>query len=118
MGLDMMLIRKTDDDTYEEVGYWRKANAIHGWFVRNVQNNVDDCGRYLVTKDNLRSLLMACELVIHNPAMSSTYLPTTSGLFFGSTDYDGGYQLDLDNTISTIKPLLESDDEYYYESSW
>ena len=118
MGLDMMLIRKTDDDTREEVGYWRKANAIHGWFVRNVQNHVDDCGRYPVTKDNLRSLLMACELVVHNPAMSSTYLPTTSGFFFGSTDYDSGYQRDLDDTINIITPLLDSNDEYYYESSW
>lgn len=27
----------------EEVGYWRKANAIHGWFVDNVQKGNDDC---------------------------------------------------------------------------
>ena len=27
----------------EEVGYWRKANAIHKWFVDNVQDGNDDC---------------------------------------------------------------------------
>ena len=43
-GLDMMLCHQNDDETHEEVGYWRKANAIHGWFVRNVQNGKDDCG--------------------------------------------------------------------------
>ena len=25
------------------VGYWRKANAIHNWFVQNVQDGRDEC---------------------------------------------------------------------------
>ena len=25
---------------FEEVGYWRKANAIHNWFVKNCQNDL------------------------------------------------------------------------------
>ena len=29
-----------------EVLMWRKANAIHNWFVQNVQKGVDDCGVY------------------------------------------------------------------------
>jgi hypothetical protein len=27
----------------QEAGYWRKANAIHRWFVDNVQDGNDDC---------------------------------------------------------------------------
>ena len=30
----------------ESVGYWRKANHIHKWFVDNVQNGEDDCKEY------------------------------------------------------------------------
>ena len=26
-----------------DAGYWRKANAVHGWFVNHVQRGVDDC---------------------------------------------------------------------------
>jgi len=41
----------------EEIGYWRKANAIHNWFVQNVQKGKDDCRAYSVSTDDLRKLL-------------------------------------------------------------
>ena len=37
----------------EKVGYWRKANQIHKWFVDNIQAGKDDCGYYPVTSENL-----------------------------------------------------------------
>lgn len=40
-----------------EVAYWRKANHIHGWFVRHVQSGNDDCGDYYVSRDQLQKLL-------------------------------------------------------------
>jgi hypothetical protein len=45
---------------WEEVGYWRKANAIHKWFVNNVQGYVDDCGYYEVSREQLEDLLDTC----------------------------------------------------------
>lgn len=47
----------------DEIGYWRKANAIHYWFVKNVQNDVDDCGCYEVCKNQLENLLSTCKRV-------------------------------------------------------
>ena len=41
----------------EEAGYWRKANAIHGWFVDNVQDGMDDCKEYYVSREKLKELL-------------------------------------------------------------
>ena len=32
----------------EMVGYWRKANHIHKWFVDNVQEGIDDYREYYV----------------------------------------------------------------------
>lgn len=49
---------------FQNCGYWRKANAIHAWFVENVQNGVDDCGMYIVRRDQLEELKEACERVI------------------------------------------------------
>ena len=48
------------ESLFEEVGYWRKANAIHRWFVENVQNDIDDCDRYEVDKEQLEALLSIC----------------------------------------------------------
>ena len=50
--------------------YWRKANAIHKWFVDNVQYGEDDCKTYEVTANELvklrdlcREVLESCKLV-------------------------------------------------------
>lgn len=40
-----------------EAGYWRKANAIHGWFVKNVQDGEDDCKEYYVSREQMQELL-------------------------------------------------------------
>lgn len=46
------------------VGYWRKANAIHKWFVENVQDGEDNCEEYDVSLEKLRDLLETCMKVI------------------------------------------------------
>ena len=43
-----------------EIGYWRKANAVHAWFVDNAQKGVDDCRDAHVTREQLRTLRDLC----------------------------------------------------------
>lgn len=63
MGLDMFLEKKNKKGEFEEVGYWRKANQIHKWFVDNVQNGIDNGDRYKVTREQLEDLLYLCKEV-------------------------------------------------------
>ena len=109
----------------EEVGYWRKSNQIHNWFVQNVQNGTDDCGTYFVSEEQLEELLELCKRVIENNELADELLPSTDGFFFGSTDYDEWYFKDLTNTIKIIETLLSErnedgylDGDIYYHSSW
>lgn len=53
----------------ENIGYWRKANAIHQWFVDNVQDGEDDCQYHReVTEDDLIELRDLCiDVVEHSP---------------------------------------------------
>lgn len=43
-------------DLREVIGYWRKANQIHRWFVENVQGGKDDQKEYEVTRNQLAKL--------------------------------------------------------------
>jgi hypothetical protein len=149
MGLDMYLDKRTyvkywehnGDDNYEvkvtkkdeptnidpkkvkyiieEAGYWRKANQIHRWFVQNVQSGEDDCGDYYVERNQLQELLDLCKIVQADHSKAEELLPSTSGFFFGGTDYDEWYYNDIDTTISILEEALEDKNgEYYYTSSW
>lgn len=106
------------------VGYWRKANQIHNWFVKNVQNGEDDCKEYSVRREELQDLLNVCEKVLDDPDLAEELLPTSSGFFFGSTDYDEYYEQELRETVILLTKLLSDtrlnsgNVDFVYTSSW
>jgi len=101
------------------MGYWRKSNMIHHWFVDNLADGVDECQPILVSRKNLEDLKDLCITVIANPEMAEQLLPTGSGFFFGSTSYDQYYFGDLNDTIGILTKCLESKFDYFeYQASW
>lgn len=104
----------------EEVGYWRKANQIHKWFVDTVQEGNDDCGSYYVSREQLEELLDLCKKIKVDNALADAYLPSTSGFFFGSTEYDEWYFKDIEDTITILEEVLSDKeaDNFEYQSSW
>lgn len=140
----------------ERVAYWRKANAIHKWFVDNCQDGVDDCREAYVDFDKLKELLALCKKVkgaaimqhglvengqtaspetggvfvpnmemgrqIANAEEIHALLPTESGFFFGSTDYDNYYMDDIESTIEQLEAVMSEPDadshDYRYRASW
>lgn len=128
MGLDMYLTSRSENDRakandysdWTELAYWRKFNALHSWFVRNVQNSVDDCGTYPVSRTQLVELIELLKEAQHT--QDTSLLPTQSGFFFGGTDYDEYYWRDVDRTIPKLTDILNTfdfeNDELRYTSSW
>ncbi len=101
--------------------YWRKANQIHGWFVRNVQDGEDDCKSYYVSRENLQELVDLCRKVLANRELAAELLPPNQGFFFGGYEYDDYYFDDLQRTADEITALLEAVDDswsFEYQSSW
>lgn len=117
--------------------YWRKANAIHRWFVQNVQGGNDDCGSYEVSVEDLCRLHDACvdvldstvlvqdgtievydlkqskmvdypRMVLKDTTVAEELLPTRDGFFFGDTDYDGYYWDDVAHTRDAIERLFKN----------
>ena len=102
-----------------EAMYWRKANAIHYWFVQNVQDGSDDCREYYVPRKKLEALVGVCVEVLADPNKADDLLPTADGFFLGSDQT--WYWADVKETIDTISRLLENTSaewEFYYASSW
>ena len=101
--------------------YWRKANAIHNWFVTNCQGGRDECQLTYVSREDLTKLRDLCREVLASKCAEK--LPPTSGFFFGSTDVDDGYYADLERTASELSEILDNSDAYkewdfFYQASW
>ena len=113
---------------------WRKANAIHKFFVENCQEGNDNCQRHYVSESDLENLLEIINqiLEIKTPVAremkAEELLPTDiEGCFFGSKEYDDWYYQDLKRTKDTLDKLFEYQataeagkcfDSFYYQSSW
>lgn len=110
----------------EEIGYWRKANHIHQWFVNNIQDSKDDCDEYYVNLQDLIKLKDDCLKVLNDrtPENAQAILPTQEGFFFGDTSYDEHYYSVTENTVKIIDSIMDDDfDEtltsiIIYQSSW
>lgn len=127
MGLDMYLTLNLEDGTeIEELMYWRKANHIHAWFVKNVQNGIDECDRFKVSREHLESLKEACTKVLVDRSLAESLLPTQQGFFFGGTEYDEYYFKDIVDTLICVVEILYILDHggfdngctINYQSSW
>jgi hypothetical protein len=104
----------------EAAGYWRKANAIHRWFVEHVQDGRDDCRPYEVSRAQLAALLEAVDEALDDPKRAAETLPTQPGFFFGSVAYDAGYWFDLAETRRMVNAALRADEDaaFIYQASW
>lgn len=104
--------------------YWRKANAIHKWFVENVQYGEDDCGTYEVSVEQLVELRDTCKKVLEASELVDGYV-------FGGQQYKDGEWSTIRNRGRVIKDSSVAEqllpttsgfffgdveyDEYYYD---
>jgi hypothetical protein len=102
------------------VAYWRKANAIHAWFVEHCQDGRDECQESYVDREQLQELLDLCEKALIDK--DADLLPPQSGFFFGSTEINEWYWDDLEHTAKVLSAILNDEKlerySFYYQSSW
>lgn len=125
-------IDKNSNGIYVEatVKYWRKENAIHAWFVRELAEGKDECQNISVEKEDIARLIADIEKTIENKAAISrdpkriaefSNLIPTSGFFFGSTEIDEYFWQGLESTAADLKKLLApewKDYEFVYRAIW
>ena len=116
-----------DSTVLYQVGYWRKDNAIHQWFVEHCGEGKDECQKMYVTIDQLKELRQICEKIIADNSLAEALLPTCDGFFFGDIEYDEWYfkgilytkEL-LDDVIAFVESDQKGNSEYdvVYQASW
>lgn len=104
----------------KEVGYWRKFNALHAWFVDTFQDGVDECQTSLVDTEELKDLFD--KLLKINKKNAKNILPTQGGCFFGGTEYDEYFWQDVEELQKFLISLFEENDfketTLIYRASW
>ena len=90
----------------ESDAYFRKVNFVYRYFSPKL---VDEC--CFVSKADLEDLIKRCIEVLTDHSKAEELLPTTSGFFFGSTDYDDWYFKDVEDCKIQMGKLLEDFDE-------
>lgn len=135
MGLDQFFYAtkssKFDYDVAEELAYFRKFNALNRFILVNTNspldlNDVVEVPMEVFDKlyDIVNKLLTAYNACpIKAERMARTLLPTQSGFFFGSVDYDEYYWNDLVRLKESLEALFKraeeiKDEHYWYESNW
>jgi hypothetical protein len=116
----------------EEVAYWRKFNALHGYIVEKHADGIDECQEIELSLMDLEVILEIMTRIVNenfNKDVVETILPPTDGFFFGSQNIGEEYREDVEDTIKILSELIEEEKEaseefgyrspdYYYKASW
>lgn len=97
--------------------YFRKVNFIFQFFSDEMIDNY----YAVVSKSRINDLIKSCDEVLKDNTKAEEILPTTSGFFFGSTDYDKYYFEDVKNCKEQMKKLhstMSNDDFVLWHFSW
>lgn len=109
------------------VAYWRKANAVHSWFVRELADGVDECQPIHVPVESMTKLVAECKAALElyetgDKEAAGERMQPQGGFFFGGTSIDEWWAEGLKETIKQLTPLLEpgvcDEFEFYYQASW
>lgn len=101
MGLDIFLTKKKRS----EIGYFRKVNFLVKFFEKK-GFDVSNQTPLAIKREDAEELLSKCEKVLWDHSKGPELLPTMSGFFFGSTDYDDYYYEDVEAVRDYVKDKL------------
>lgn len=100
----------------EEVGYWRKANQIHAWFERNLNDEeMDNGSEAYCSEEDLQSLLSDCREVLKDSQL-------VSGEIHNGYTYKNGQKVfNIEQGLvikdpTTAKRLLPTEDGFFFGS--
>lgn len=117
LGLDIFFER------HKTIGHFRKVNFLVRYFA-DLGFDVENQTPFYITKEQVIELRNRCQTVLDDHSQAEDLLPTMSGFFFGSTDYNEYYFEDVEQVLKyceeTLLPMFDKldDRESIYFSTW
>ena len=118
MGLDSHAFAVPTGTTYgpetaEEIQYWRKNNALHGWMERLYRTNggteMFNCVSLQLTAENLKQL---------RDDIKANKLTPTEGFFFGVQSYNEDEKKEDLAFVDLALMHIDNGSDIYYDSWW
>lgn len=112
MGLDQFVFKTTninnEDSKIDEVAYWRKENALQGWFEDKC--GLENLGKVILTPEVINTLL---------DDLKNKRLKPTPGFFYGSLDsLDNEWYDQMYKEWEDIKKQVENSNLTFYYTCW
>lgn len=99
-------LQKEADDYWEQYNaYFRKVNFLFKYFED--RGKMVDQYYAFVEEEDVEDIIDKCERILKNHELACQLLPTQSGFFFGSTDYDDWYFSDVKDCLRQMKQYLK-----------
>ena len=105
MGLDITISRNNSGN--EEIAYFRKVNFLVKFMEDYYDLIIENCEPIQIDEDCILELKWRCEQVLKKRELAEKLLPTVSGSFFGSTEYDDYYYSNVEQVLDSCKKILE-----------
>lgn len=106
--------RHSDESLDEEIFYWRKHNALHGWFDQEYRKTGGTGDFNLIDLELTEEMLERLEKDIQEDC-----LKPTEGFFFGDLDYNVSERADSDReAISKAREFMKKGTKVVYTSWW
>lgn len=104
MGLDITISRNRGD---KKIAYFRKVNFLVKFMEDYYDHIIENCEPIQIDEDCILELKWRCESVLKNRKLADSLLPTVSGFFYGSTEYDDFYYSNVEQVLDSCKKILE-----------
>ena len=102
-----------ETETAENIQYWRKNNALHGWMERLYRTNggteMFNCVPLQLTAENLKQL---------RKDIKANELTPTEGFFFGEQSYTQNQKKEDLAFVKLALMCIEKGNDIYYNSWW
>lgn len=124
MGLDQYFFVKTEGVEGEEsikAAKLRKCNMLHTWVSAYCEREPENCEEIKLPRSAVEKMISDVEIVLSDPTLGPTILPTTDGFFFGSTEYDDFYLAKIEDVAVRLSDMLVEHDDvrwFYYVEWW